>query len=733
MKKLATAILIAISAPIIAQDLSRKVDYEAAGLPAKRVLADLSALTNIQLEPSPQTAAEILVVRAKSVPLTTLMAQIARATSGVWRQERSLYRLEADGSARQKEAQDELNARIKAVQKAIDLLVKPPKSQGDAKGSPDANSIAVQIPFGGAGSGDPGSRAIVKMLPSIGARVLAQIPRDGRIVFSTNPTRTQIPFMGNMSAIIDNLVSENNRAVKARQDAEDAQSKTKEQEQAEQFARLLGFEPQNNTVDSPPSKILLVASRQAMFDAIGLQLRLYDARGRILLTGTHMLPLDMGMFGEFAAMMGGPVQQPPKQPGPDKEIVFGDRSLKVQSFFKNVVNAAQISRQPMPPEIKAILLHPEKDDPLSFVHGEAVLQVAKEKGLNAVASLPDSMVSLFGTFFSPAKLTVDAYLNELQSGRNTTAEIKDGWLIVRPSKPVGNRRARADRFALAGLLAASDAKGAPSLDDLAAYALKSEPPMESPASMIYLGLFAPNTMNQGFGGMVNWNMLRFYGGLSTGQRQTAADGAPISFGAFSQPQRESLSRILFGAGTKLQIDANRRGQQSQDEGNPMINMIKNFMPATSKEFRDEPTEIMPNGLPGDGFMTLKIDGGQFAMIASQDKGPTNMYGALGADEIAMMRYFKEDPQFSAFQGFMPSLDRLMLGNRETLTFKFYVAPNVAQTETLRNDNMPKNSQPIAYDQMPAAFRARIDDRIAAMKKFPIPFGAMMSRGLQPPP
>ena len=727
MKNFALVFLLSISLSAGAQDLSQKVTFEAAGVPAKRMLAELGAQTKVQLETAPQTAAEVLVVRAKDVPLSNLMAQIAKATTGVWRQEGTIYRLEADTAGRQAEARAELLARTKEMQKAIDKLIKPPPP---GKDSPTAGGgFSVAVPFGG-GATDPASKAILKLLPSIGASTLAAIARDGRIVFSTNPTRMQVPLGGNASAVIRQLVDEHNKMVEGRLRADENKPKTKEQEDAEQWMNMLGLTPNNKPVEGAPDKVLLIASRQAFFDGVSLQLRLYDTRGVMVLSGNQMIALDQGMFGDFAALVGGN-RQPAAPTEPDKDIVFSERSKRIQDFFKTIVNPAAIASQPFPKEIKDLFLRPDKEDPLAFIHGEATLAVANEKDLNLVASLPDTMINAFGTFFSPAKLTVNAYLKELESGRNTIGKREDGWLVIKPLKPVEARRVRVDRMALATLLSAADKKGQPSLDDLAAYSLKAEPPMDSPAAMVYLGLFAPNATSQGIGGMVNWNMLRFYATLAPGQRSSMTSGAPIRFSTLSGQQRDLVQKMLFGSGTRLQIEARERQQGEEENG--FISMIKSFMPANSTDYRDEPTEIMPTGLPSEGTVRLRVEGGAFAMIAGgQGSGTSSMYGALGADELAMMRYFKEDQQFSAFSGFMPAMDKLKIGQRETLTFKFYAAQNVAQTEVLRNDSMPSNAQTLSYDQLPDAFKKRIEDRIANMKKNPLPFGAMMG-GFRPPP
>jgi hypothetical protein len=722
-----------------AQDLSQAVTYESNAASAKKVIAELSALSKVPMEAAPLTANEVLVIHVKDVPLTTVMKKIAEVTSGDWEKDGELWRLIPSNGRRSLQASAEHYMRVNAIQKGLDRLMKPPaksKTPVEDDGIPMA---AADMPLMGGRSG-AGAKAIITILSQgrITANTLAGIPEGGRMVFSSHPTRMQTAINFNLGPLVLNLVEQHNKNVEAMREAEaNRPPKTKEEEQMEAWAKSFGFDRKPELIKGNASKLLLVASRTPMMEGINLQLKLFDDQGYVATTGNQMIMVGEGMFGGFTEMMPG-ATKPAPAPAGDKPIKFSARTQSMIDFFKTMSNPMMVSKaDSMNKELREVLLRPDLHEPLSFIHGEAVLAVAKEKNLQLVASLPDEMMSFFGMMvegvMGGSGYTINAYLKRLENGEQTKAENKDGWLTIVPTKPAENRRIRADRVALANFINMAQEKGVPSLDDYAAYALKSEPPMESPGSMMYLMLFAPNTIQQGFGGMTNWDMLRFYGSLSIAQKQNLQTGGQISFGTLNQQQANLVRKMVFGANARLQV---LDGKAEKTSDNPFLDMARAFMPGDSRGLQDEPTEVMPNGLPGNGYVVMNLDKGYFTTVPSdQAAAPSSMFGALGADEMAMLKYFREDPQFSAFSGFMPAMDKFKVGDRETLNFQFFVASNTVVKETLKNDRMSKDAKVVAYAQLPAELRERIEKRVEAFKKNPLPFGQMMGGGggFPPPP
>lgn len=302
-----------------------------------------------------------------------------------------------------------------------------------------------------------------------------------------------------------------------------------------------------------------------------------------------------------------------------------------------------------------------------------------------------------------------------------------------------SRKERADRSALRALIQTSQSKGYASLDDIAAYATRNEAPMAgAPATMMYLMLFAPGSMQQGITGIVNWDMLRFYGQLDPAQRQALRQRARLPFGQLGPDQQNQLNKMLFGAEAVLTVDRPvGPNQKKQDPLTEMITaQIQRFTGGNDADYQTEPTEVMPNGLPANGYITVDFTSepvGQ-PQTMSTDFGRGS---ALGPMELGMLKFFKEDPAMSQLSGQIPNLDDIKVGTRSVYNFSFFVAPAVSEKHQLNDDSIPKDAPVYKMTNLPSDFRKRIDDMAATFKTNPIwkMIGQMggMGRGAVPPP
>src|SRR5687767_9081292 len=74
-------------------DLDKKITFTSVAKPAKKLLAEMTAIIGFPLETSPETAEEVFVVHFSDVPVGEVMKRIATAADGEWRKEESCYRL----------------------------------------------------------------------------------------------------------------------------------------------------------------------------------------------------------------------------------------------------------------------------------------------------------------------------------------------------------------------------------------------------------------------------------------------------------------------------------------------------------------------------------------------------------------------------------------------------------------------------------------------------------------
>jgi hypothetical protein len=717
-----------------APDLSAKVAYETVAAPAARVVKELSEKTGIRLEVSASAGNPVLVLRLSEVPLKEAMDRIATVCSAQWQFDNGTHRLVANSAVHTREAIEERQARIAAariaMKKVIDSTLhppaptKPPAKSGQAAQTeqPPPEEVAM-IPGAFGFGGGAAERAIAKLLIQIGPDAFATLADDDRIVFSTAPTRMQRGFPGNVAPIFEELITEHNKQTANR--PERTEPKTDEEQELENWMKaIFGRSLEENPINERPAKALLVAGSGMFGFGTTLELRLYGSNGKVLLRGQQMIALEDNPFAAMAVNAQNPKPQTPAISG-DTAIELSNTTEELSRIFGGLM---QGSTESLSKDLEERLTRPDLYDPLSFVPSESLIFSAKHKNLNLVADLPDGMVSFFGMMVGNQKKTVETFLTELRNNRDVKVEMTDGWLSVRPSKPEEARNKRADRLALAKLIAAARSKGSASLDDIAAYAQTSDPPMEATVSMPYLILFAANTVSNGMSGMVDWNMLRLYGSLSQGQRDSLLNGAGIPFGNLSPNQQAIVRKMGFGPNARLAVqDADK-----PEEPGGFLGMIKRFMPGMGLDWREEPTEIMPNGLPPNGTLSLKASD----MIVGAPSGAgaiTRMMGVLGADELAMLRYFTEDPKMAQMGGgMMPRIDGLKLGQRRSMKFIFTVAPKVTFDQTLNDDRIDKNAPVTPMDRLPADFLAQIEKKLNEYKKNPIPFPMGVGRANPPP-
>jgi hypothetical protein len=721
----------------LAQDLNKQLTYSTVAVPTARAVEEIAKFSGAKLEVSPSQNRDVLVIKVKDVTVRQLMDQIAVATSGEWKEDNGVWRLSRDtakqGAEERKELVDKTNKVRAAIKKLVEQL-KPGKKQTSADGEPVTIS-AAQAMMGGSGAG---GKAIIDMLARIDPSLIAGLDKDGRLVFATNPTRMQRPLQID-SASITQLIQDHNREAEAAKKMESDAPKTPEQEQAEEWAAkfMPGMMHRREPITAAPAKILLVITRVGLLMGTSATLRLFDAKGQVVFEATQPIPLGDDMISEMTSgevsidASGQVVEKPKSDPTDDgPEIKLSPIAQEMSTMFARYYG--QGADEPkLSPEVAERLRHPEKWDPLSYDVSESILAVAENKNLNVVANVPDGLAGNFVTMFTGSKKrTIGSFFKQLQDGSETVATVADGWLIVRPAAPPEARRMRVSRAALATLITASAGKEVPALDDLAAYALEAEDPQSTPIVLPYIANFAANALQGGMMGMLNWDMLRLYGTLGAPQRQSLTAGGKIAFSALAPNQTEIVRRMAFGASANLHVD--RPTKKPKDEEDVWGSLMPFMQMGQSEDFRDEPTEVMPNGLPNDGYLDLKASPDSFVLVVGQKGATVKQYGAMGSDELAMLKYFSEDPNFQQFSSQIPRFERFRLGERTTLDFKFHLAPDVRLEHILRDDRLAKDSPVVGEEGFPPSLKARIEKRIAGLKKNPFPFPMGLGQAVPPP-
>lgn len=711
------------------QDLSQKITYKTVAVPATTVVSDLASKTGVKLAAIPSMANRILVIDVKDMMLKDLMDHVENVCSAQWKTESDgTIRLGRNAALENKEVRAEAALRLENVNKALKKVADSLK--------PDANKdaggmVSGFLPFGG-------SAEMKKICALLDPVVLANIEDGGRVVFSNSPNRMQVALRGPIAPLVDTMLKQRNDRVKAAREArekaeQDGKPKNEQQEamekQMQDVARMFGYGDALDPVTEPWTKALVVATRGGGFmgmfgGGINIALHVYNAQGRVIHTSQFSLQVEDEQM-QFASMN---PQIKPKSTEPGTPIKFSEATKELSSFFSLTDWGDALERKPTP-ELEAKILQPDKYDPLSFATSEALIFCAEHKKKNLVANIPDSIVSFASLFGTEGGATVESYLDSLKSGDEVKLEEIGETYRVSPMRAPESRSMRVDRVALKKFIDAAKQRFVPSLSDYAAYAAACAPPNRTPIVFPYMLLYVPNAIQQGFGGQLDWNMLRLYGLLGNAQRQVLENRGAISFGSLSQNQLEIVRQMAFGANSRLEPTRERR---ARDEDLGFFELIAQMMPGQVKDFRQEPTEAMPNGLPQNGAMTLSIVNDGFVM--ADDAGKTNRrFGALGTDELAMFRYISEDKNFSQLAGGqIPKLDRLRLGERKWLEFTFRCTPATMFVQKLHDDNIDANASSISLEQLPDAFRQKVDKRLEAFKKMPFPMLGMGRQQINPP-
>lgn len=694
--------VLAALAPAVAQTPDTEVTYTTVAVPVKRAVEEIAKATGAKIDVAAEAASETVVICVRDTPLSELMKRLADVISGEWRTDSDgIQWLSYSPEKQKQEAAAEIAARQKEVAKAIKSMPRGPDREELARENPNYDVDLLDL--------DAGTKVVFQILDRISVADIASVGSGERLVFSSSPTRMQRP-LGDVSEILSSFTKEHNKEarelLKQLKIDEDRHPQTVEEKQRRrEFEILNGYGPGESNVskiiDKPAKLLFIVGNGGEVADAgnLTLEVRMFDPEGRIVLSTGLWLPVSDSVWTE------------PTDAGATKrtQIAFSPLTQELGRVF-NFSDPANI---PAPSqELREKLLRPDLYDPYSFGQSEALIELATAKGENVVCNYPDTLYLLLDRERAQRYVTIENLADFLRSTRVLDVKEADGWFIVRPLRPAHDRGIKVDRRALANLLAAAQRDGIPSLEDVAAYAAKCPDPRDTAWVMRYTALFAKAAFVNGLNGAENWDMLRLYGKLSQSERQSLRSGAGLSVGSLSPELRTLVAKFAFGFPVRLNV-----ARPTDTPVGPYMAYLLRRRPTIPADYRDEPTEVMPEGLPGNATISLRTTEENFVMPVRT--GPDITHGklaSLDADALAMLQYVKERPAVRQDIGMIPEIGDVKLGNRRVLDFTFTFAPGVTHAETLVDDVLPSNAPILTLATLPDSFKAMIQARLAALRK-----------------
>lgn len=690
-------------------------------MPLEKSVPRLSQALGKRLEVSKELASEVVVVRASNVEPDELLERIASAVGASWRDDGSKLTLVLTDAQRKEQREAELAWRQKAAEAAIQRLSEPLAKHPtfDAKAIEEARqSGRMPVAMGGSVSpmtmaqfgrnllaGNPASptgRAVARLARLIGPRTLATLGDGERLVFSTRPNAMQRPFPNGSLPILQQLIAEQATWAEASNASNDEAG----------MERLLGalFGGARAAVAGSPSKALLSVQRQRLTDGYEFRLTLFDGEGKEAFSdGLTMLlessPLNLlDSLGTAAA--------------PGQEIRLSPLSAKLLDVLRSLSSMAfgGAPTAAIDDELTAVLRRPDEHEPLSFFHGEAFLAMAQAYGRNVVACIPDAAFSASLFVLPGQRFTVESFVKSLQDLKVMSLASDDRWIVARPTRPWYQRMQRQDRRALASLIASVRSDGTLRLADLAAYALSNPPLLESPVASLYATLSLPGLAANP--SAMQWDLLRFYGSMTASQRQAALSGAEMPLRLLTPNQRAMVWRMAYLPGL---FGMSGLRVQAQRQTNPFAAL------------RTEPTELLPNGIPAGAFVRVTVQRTQVVVNGGASAGGLRLFSALGAEELGAMQQLREDPTLGPMVGaFLPNWQAFRVGEKLQYQFLFQLTPEVSWTGMLEDVDVPDGAPAVPFDQLPQAFRERVQRTREQMKQGAAQLGSIFGGGQAPP-
>lgn len=574
------------------------ITYECAATRAETLFAKLSELAGEKLMTSPATKDEFLVLRVKDVPLSELREKIAAATAAEWIREADGYRLIRSAKLLQEQDREHLRsytAKLAAAQKKLkDQLEKAGPFDGES-----ARSLSIQVDAMIQDARNnrgqprnwqaqqrldqslPGGRLAQRLAARLDPGMLASMEAPGKLVFSTQPNRMQAPLGAEAWEAIRAYVRERD-LLKPLINVGEAGGEGLPYS-------LWSLRNSMGLTDQEPAKVLVQASRWESGSGTSIQVWVANRAGQVLDGANANLQTES---------FGGPMPTAPEaDPSGAKPIELSERSKALADLLKTVMarGGDPQSMPPLPEPIRAVVLQPEEHNLSEFVLSDLLLGTGRAKGLNVVAGVSD-LTGLFTVMqFGGGSPSPNQFLERMRAPQHDSEFVESPrWLLMRPLDPYVDRTRKIDRSALGRLIRQANSKGMLTIDECAAFAASTPDGFDRTPVMVLMMLSSPKAMRSME--RASFQVLKFHGLLTLGQRQALANGAKLAYAQMTPAQKRIFHRLVF-----MEQDGLSRTSRSN-------------VPLGAEEFHGEtlqyqPTERFPNGIPPGGTVSLTFKEG----------------------------------------------------------------------------------------------------------------------------
>lgn len=656
----------------------------------KSALAELSKVSGIKLEVSANMESEPLIVDVKDVPLDELREKVARATYAEWEETDGGYllkrspelmaRLKADDAAQRfkwfNEAQEKLRRELETERpySVTEATAGWAQLQGiiDDLGADYDTNVWQRI--GALQSKTPPGRLARRIAANIDLVTLVQAEVDRRVVFATQPTKSQRPLPVKLEPLLAQYEEECRSWVEAAPKGERAPVRNLEPILNRLWSSGPGIAPQlrkviaifhNDFVGTPVLEVKVV-------DSEGF----YLTRVRVEMSPRPWVPMNSTKSDETPLTVG---------------AVTREASQRIRWTNGSPTDP------PLPPPSEAlrnIQRRPDQHDPCLLVD-EVLIEYAHRLRSNLVASPSDRSALIAVARFREETLTpsvLRAFLFQIVV--NTSLEESPGWLVIRPANGYVGILSRINRQRTARLAAEIEQGEMTLVDLLSRFA--ATPGMkgsEFSSSVQFLALVNVEIL-RGFDFPVEFETLRLHGSLSPQQKKVLLAGDAIPFRLLDPNVRSAVEDVIF------QSEASIEDTGLWDGGESVIQPWNSIT--------TEPTEVCPNGLPSNGTLRLEMTTKEIVEVQARSRLTQNVIRfMMEPQELASMRLEMLHPDtFGDYYGRYEILS-FVIGSDQEWTYSMQLTDRAIKRTSLVSRHREPRGYP-RYEDLPSAVREKVD-------------------------
>jgi hypothetical protein len=634
------------------------ISFKADGVPVSALVEAMREQSREQIVCDPVVAFEPIVVDIEDVPLREVQDRLAEVIGAEWIRTADEQRLTRSSTLKfQQEREDQRRISehwskiVDAWQKRLSsedaLSVSAAQQFFDSERLGNLPESARSAEMQRLNDASPVARAACAMAKQIGPEAMAKIEIGERVVYSNFPTPMQRALSDKAAPVLARLAK-----------AAITVSEAKRKQIPAQIV-LSGLPDTDNGNPADPGKTIFVLTKSELH-RIRWAIIMADSEGRKIIGGSGSVPDTLRSLSSPLA---------PK--GEALEISQETRNLGKLTSEAGVLSASgssitlpsgesvqfsmwvphnEMDNEPQDRGLGSIISDPVRNDPIGYVFGRFVRQLGNREKRHVLASAPDSLLYFLGRWIAWGQPMTDTGFEALIAGSLGSSDgdvpycsisRREGWLLVKPGFLSVARRTRFNRTAARSLIEEIKRNRCASIENAVQYVAKTpETPSIRSVDSILISHASPDVDRTSVSALLTSPIDFFVAAGPSAWSQLAGRDVPMS------QLTSAMRRILHGW-----VYWQNRQAQEMEWG----------LSGSSEKgaFWHEPTEYLPNGLPPDLVVKIRLLQSP-AVIA---KSTRNQHFAMSVYSWAFLEFMGGVPlegpsEKRKLESFRPAVERV---------------------------------------------------------------------------